>query len=471
MITAALMLTTLAGPPALTSAPRDSGLMRAVREYISRHSTGSVFASYREALAHAAIPSYSRQTGLACSECHTSFPQLNSFGRKFKLNGYTLTGLQNVQGDTTKGETMRLPLIPPVSAMLQTSFSQTKTTVPGTQNGEAQFPQAASIYIGGAISPRLGTFIQLTYDGTAGTFGLDMAEVRYAKRTTLSGKELLLGVVANNNPGLQDVWNSVPQWRFPFASSAVAPMPAASPLLDGLLTQQVAGLGGYALWNNLLYVEYTAYRSAAPGGPHPADSTASNTIQGVASYWRSYVQHSWGEQTLMVGAFGMSGNLIPTGVVGAANRYRDIALDAQYDRPFGSGSFSAHGSWLHERQQFDAAVGLHETANATNSLNSLHLDASILTASRVGFTLGYFSTSGTVDSLQYTAAPIMGSAAGSPNSRGFIGEVSVMPWQNTRFAMQYTAYNKFNGASLNYDGAGRNASDNNTLYLLGWFLF
>jgi hypothetical protein len=37
-----------------------------------------------------------------------------------------------------------------------------------------------------------------------------------------------------------------------------------------------------------------------------------------------------------------------------------------------------------------------------------------------------------------------------------------MPWLNTRFALQYVAYTKFNGSKLNYDGAGRNASDNNT---------
>ncbi|MFI5245032.1 MAG: hypothetical protein ACHQQR_07385, partial [Gemmatimonadales bacterium] len=41
----------------------------------------------------ARIPSFSRQTKLACSMCHTGFPQLTPFGRLFKLNGYTLTGL------------------------------------------------------------------------------------------------------------------------------------------------------------------------------------------------------------------------------------------------------------------------------------------------------------------------------------------------------------------------------------------
>jgi len=37
-----------------------------------------------------AVPSYARQTGMACSTCHTVFPELTPFGREFKLNGYVL---------------------------------------------------------------------------------------------------------------------------------------------------------------------------------------------------------------------------------------------------------------------------------------------------------------------------------------------------------------------------------------------
>lgn len=38
-----------------------------------------------------ALPSFARQTGMACSSCHVqSFgPNLTSVGRNFKLNGYT----------------------------------------------------------------------------------------------------------------------------------------------------------------------------------------------------------------------------------------------------------------------------------------------------------------------------------------------------------------------------------------------
>ncbi len=37
-----------------------------------------------------AVPSFARQTGLACIACHTEFPELNAFGRQFKLTGFTL---------------------------------------------------------------------------------------------------------------------------------------------------------------------------------------------------------------------------------------------------------------------------------------------------------------------------------------------------------------------------------------------
>ena len=40
------------------------------------------------------------------------------------------------------------------------------------------------------------------------------------------------------------------------------------------------------------------------------------------------------------------------------------------------------------------------------------------------------------------------------------------PFMNLRVGLQYVAYSKFNGSSIDYDGYGRNASDNNTLYLV-----
>jgi hypothetical protein len=52
-----------------------------------------------------------------------------------------------------------------------------------------------------------------------------------------------------------------------------------------------------------------------------------------------------------------------------------------------------------------------------------------------------------------------------------MGELNYLPWLNVKLSLQYTHYSKFNGGSTNYDGFGRNASDNDTLYLLLWFAY
>lgn len=420
------------------------------------------------AKAHARIPSFSRQTGLACNACHTSFPQLTPFGRMFKLNGYTLTGLQTVQaGDSGRRQSLRLDLIPPVSAMVMSSLTQVKKDVPGNQNGVVQFPQQLSVFFGSAITPRLGTFLQVTYDPTAGSIGMDNADIRYANHTHFARKVLVYGFTLNNNPTVQDVWNAVPAWGFPFAASAIAPTPAAAAILDGALGQEVAGLGAYGLWDNHLYGELSAYRSAAQGGHSPPDSTSTNTLHGVGPYWRLFYEQNWNKQSLMVGMLGMITSLYPVGITGLRDKFTDIAFNAQYERPIGKGNLVAHGIWIHEKQKLNADFGAGAATNPENTLKTLRVDAAAYTASRLGVTVGYFKTSGTEDALRYGGSSLVG----SPNSDGVVVELSALPWLNTRFELQYVLYNKFNGASKNFDGTGRNAGDNNTLYLLSWVAF
>jgi hypothetical protein len=71
----------------------------------------------------------------------------------------------------------------------------------------------------------------------------------------------------------------------------------------------------------------------------------------------------------------------------------------------------------------------------------------------------------------YPQSAVSGSANGDPRSAGYIANISYWPLQNVDLALQYTGYTRFNGGSTNYDGAGRNASDNNTTYLLVRFIF
>ncbi len=91
-----------------------------MQNYITRTNTSSSFLVFLLASASGllvvspsanAMPSFARQTGAACSQCHTqSFgPNLTPFGRDFKLSGYTMSS-----GNSK---------LPPISAMITGSFT------------------------------------------------------------------------------------------------------------------------------------------------------------------------------------------------------------------------------------------------------------------------------------------------------------------------------------------------------------
>jgi hypothetical protein len=88
---------------------------------------------------------------------------------------------------------------------------------------------------------------------------------------------------------------------------------------------------------------------------------------------------------------------------------------------------------------------------------------------------------GSYNPALFAPAPITGSANGKPNSNAIILEADWVPfgkedswagpWVNLKLGVQYTIYTQFNGGQTNYDGFGRNASGNNTLYAFAWLMF
>jgi hypothetical protein len=417
-------------------------------------------------------PSFARQTGLACSACHTSFPQLTRFGRQFKLNGYTLTGEKTIGGEAQgEARTSKLPLVPGLSAMIQASYTVLDEAVPGTQNGNAELPQEFSFFYGGALAPKFGAFVQVTYESADGSIAFDNTDVRFATHANVAAHDMILGLTLNNNPTVQDVWNTLPAWGYPFASSNVAPMPAAAALVDGDLAQQVAGLGTYGYWGNALYGEFSVYRSAPQGAPDPPDASSEMTIEGVAPYWRVAVERDWGAQSLMLGTYGLYARLYPAGVSGATDDYTDFGIDSQYQRRLGPGSLSARALWIREDRSLDASYAAGSASNPSGALDTYRLNGTYYLDRGIGLTLGVFAVDGNADAGLYEPGAVDGSRTGTPKSNGLMGQLDFGPWLNTRFTVQYTLYNEFNGASTNYDGFGRNASDNNTLYFLAWLVF
>ncbi len=433
-----------------------------------------------------AVPSYARQTGYACSKCHTTPPELTQEGRDFKLNGYTLKLVPAVTAEKTK-KSAPLDFLAslPLSAWFETSFTSTDKPQPGTQNGNFEFPQDVSLWLAGAWSSHIGSFLQVTYDTKDDHFSMDNTDIRYANHSFIFGKDLHYGITLNNNPTLEDLWNSTPAWGYPFISTEVAPTPLAAAVINGPLAQDVAGIGAYGLWNNHWYLAATIYRSEHVGGPQPAVGTNYNfNIQGVAPYWRGAWQHPSKNNYFELGTYGIHMESTPNNVVGQRNSYTDTAVDFQYDRtlpavakdvlcenPPCSDVLSVRGTYIHEDSSLNASLGAGAATGINHRLNTVQANAEYHFGNRVSFATGWFSVTGTPDALLYAAAPVTGSANGDPRSDGFILNLSWWPVMNVDLSAQYTAYLRFNGASTNYDGSGRNASANNSIYLLARFMF
>jgi hypothetical protein len=493
---------------------RGSGLVLAVAAAVAAVITMIGFTQPAEAL-----PSFARQTGQPCGKCHTDFPALTPFGRRFKILGYTIGGgeyrttpfpsstddsraaADKVRSyakatDASKDTGAEKEWVPPISMMAIVGFTHTQAPLPPPTDpfkaNDNVILSPVSAFWGGAITDNIGAFAQVTYTGPpaggfADPFGhtwtWDNTDVRYAKSVTIGKTDIVFGITANNNPTVQDVWNTTPAWSFPYAASTIAGTPATKTIIEGALAAHVGGVGAYAFINDILYLELTGYKTLNfkqqnALGVDPFG--LGGLTDGVAPYWRAAIEPHWDNHDLMVGTFGMHTEinpwLDPTFAIGSmgtlpqSDKFTDVGFDAQYQYQGENFWLTLRGSFIHEFQTLDATFGLLQgAANLNNDLNSLKLQGSFAYGgdNKIVLTGQYFDIWGSSDPILYG-----GLASGnSPNSNGFTAEIAYIPfgtskapgwpWANARVGLQYTAYDKF-------DGTSDHASDHNTLFLHFW---
>ena len=434
-----------------------------------------------------AVPAFNRQTGQNCLACHAGgqFPELTPYGRLFKLTGYTL-GVRDI----------------PLSLMAVAGYTRTDHTA---GQDPANFPkdgavtfQGGSVFIAGKIVDNFGAFVQITYDNYAqqndqgefvGHSGSDNMDFRYADRWIDTNRDIIFGATVNNNPSVQDVWNSTPAWAYPYVTSSFQVSPITSgPLLAGALAQQAAGAGAYVFWNQTIYAELSLYRTAngvwsfMSQGTGNADQTK---LKGANPYWRVALSHDWGAHSAMIGLFGLDARVYPDNEdpTGDTSRSNDVGIDAQYQYLLDPHAVTVTASYIHEKTNWASSlVDAGAVSNTSDTLYQFKLKASYVYGARYGASLTYFRIGGSSDALLYgggvdpdtgaaLGAPVSGDLAGSPGTSGFVPEIFWTPLQYVRIGAQYWIYNRFNGSSSNYDGFGRSARDNNTLFVYVWGAF
>ena len=458
-----------------------------------------------------AIPAFNRQTGQNCLACHAGgqYPELTPYGRLFKMTGYTI------------GERAL-----PISAMAVTSVSRVANTSKSDdpaadfQKNNSLVLATASLLLGGKVTDNIGAFVQITYDpyatqdangGFHGHSHADNIDVRYADRFVGEKHDLIFGFSANNNPSVSDPWNTAAAWM----QYVPVPSPTSSRFIDGNAPYpgygaggNIAGLTAYAFWNQTIYAEFGGFSTAKGlfkimrAGIADADSTA---LRGINPYWRLAYNHQWGAHSLMLGTSGMLAQVyadpLDTSDPATTHHWRDVSVDAQYQYLLDPHAVTAQLVYQTSHHRYPAALagqdvpffdatGTNPVAqtNASDTNHVLRAKATYVYQAKYGSSLGFFNLSGSTNTANQTVgydgtgtlinadgtvavASAGANLSGNPGTRGMTLEAFWTPIQYLRLGAQYTAYDRYNGASKNYDGFGRNASDNNSLFVYAWLAY
>lgn len=143
----------------------------------------SVMAAAAFAPEASAIPSFARQTGMACSACHQQhYPVLNGFGQAFKAAGYTMMGAQ----EKVEGEHLSIPGVLNASMLLKARYQQTNgnaaasdkadntgKAVAGssTNSGQWQIPDEFSLFLGGRVGDNGALKMGFMFEGNTAAAG------------------------------------------------------------------------------------------------------------------------------------------------------------------------------------------------------------------------------------------------------------------------------------------------------------
>jgi len=459
-----------------------------------------------------ALPVFARQTGQNCVSCHAGgqFPELTPYGRMFKMTGYTIGA-----------RTIPLSVMGVASYAKVADTSKSDSPQDDFQKNGAPIFATGSLFVAGKVTDNIGAFAQITYDNYAtgadgipvhGHSGADNMDFRYADRLIDNNRDLIFGVSLNNNPSISDPWNTAAAWMqyVPVAS------PTSHQFVDGNAPfpgfgsgGNIAGVSAYLFWNKTLYAELGTYRTAnralsfMSAGIADADTTKLDGNNNP--YWRLALSHEWGPHNLMVGTSGMIAHVFDLGTDTSdpnnLGRFENAGVDAQYQYLLDPHTITAQVAYMRQKQIYSAntaaavspfflADGVTPVApvNSSDTTNVFRAKLSYVYQAKYGGSLAYFDKTGSTNTLNQTSGfdtngqitstdplgtgiastRVGGSLSGNPATRGFTYEAFWMPVQYVRVGAQFTAYNKFNGASENYDGFGRNARDNNTLFLYVW---
>lgn len=159
------------------------------------------------------VPAYTRQTGMTCMQCHTSFgapvPNFTYTGKKFRINGYRMPyvadKIEAGQPGVAGGKRLTLPRIPYIAFRYQNVFLSQRKSPGATEAGDLSTaaPSRLSFFPAGALGDNIGMWAEMYIipgigfpgqEWSLGTISFEEWDLRY----TVIEDDLTFGFGINN---------------------------------------------------------------------------------------------------------------------------------------------------------------------------------------------------------------------------------------------------------------------------------
>lgn len=409
-----------------------------------------------------AVPAYARQTGNACADCHAGAygPGLTPYGMRFKMNGYT----------DTDGQGTKIP------AAIQLNGVR---TVPA-KGQSSNLLSEADIYLAGRVSDNVGGFVKVQVNNNGqNKFNTQLSHVdlRYvAKDLKLGGKDALVGVSVNNDPGFDDPVNALP------ASMDNGPPTVSGTLLNpsssNTLSRRVIGASVYALYDNNWYGELGTYNSLPTSMQYDLGYSISGDPGKLSDtgYARFAYMKDMKRQFFSAGVVALTTNRqLPRS--GPSEHLTDLGYDVTYQY-LGNRENIVQLAYVNimERRRYattpaGSVPGLFALSNGVVHDQTLTLTYTFKQS--YGVIVSHMVSTGTHDIVRFVP---YGQPDTSSNSftvfwTPFGKDDSFTSIANLRLAAEWFRFNKFNGSSTNVFGVPEGGPVTNAKDLNAFLLF
>ena len=352
-----------------------------------------------------AVPAFARQVGVPCYSCHFQhIPKLNSFGREFKLGGFT----QSAQ-DLITDEGISLPPVLNIGVLMKVRFIMQgpsdkaaggkAPTSDGTKYGEWNLPDEIGIFPAGRVGENMGALVEIDGHGDiAGNkfvFSKDFGGIRGGV-TAFATRDAGLGYgMELFNTGLQRNQSGVENKDW---------LPNA---IDGAWNSGAQGLSFFA-GSSLFFANFglvaPVCNDYAPGNGVTTNSTGATVANPSCTggnfdagfnfpmYLRAAITPKIGDMDLMVGVQYVTGTGKARQLESASNANGEVkadsmAIDAQLQADLGGMSLEVIGGFASVKHD---ALSMYNSG--ANDKTQMWLGGTLGLTKHAGVKLGYGAT-------------------------------------------------------------------------------